>query len=915
MKRKIIVIVALAVVVSGFMPNATGENDTIMMNYESSQTEAYTVVSPFRINNNSDFASSPRVTSGNGNITDPWIIEGYEINGTGYGYCIYVGDTTDYFIVRNCSLHHASGVGSTQYYNSGLILYNNTHGLAIDNVLAHNEYDGIFTIFSGNHSIKNNIANDNGMEGIEVAHTTSTIITGNEAYNNTFGVSVKNSNKIIVRQNIATNNTHGIAVGALSNNCTIEYNLLRNNSYYGVSLSAGNNLIINNTISESGERGIDCYICTNNTIKNNTIINNSWAVLIYKGSNHSIVGNNISFNDWGLFLDSSEGNTVYNNRFINDTGYNAYDTNGNNQWDGGYPEGGNFWSSYSGSDVKSGPLQDISSPDGFGDTPYYVDGYAGTKDRYPLMEPNPPISPASCIHQLTPYWQRANATISADAGDIGSGVANVTLGYQYSSDNATWGDWIGFETDSVAPWSWLFTWPNGSGFYRFNTVAYDGSANVESSNENIEAIAAFDSDDPTSEITTLTDYWQTGNPMTIRANASDMTSGVVSVDLIYKYSKDNATWSTWLTFDTDITNGSWEWNFTWPKTNGFYQLSTRAKDLADNEAGNDSSPMMQYSYDTISPIIDDLTYYVGTTGDAFTFNASVVDNCQVSNAVIHYSMDNWSEAAMVGDGDGFFTFTMTMPSNSTSPIVYWIEAFDMAKNSRESTRDTVFVSDNDAPTADAGENQTVRMGDIVRFDGSNSTDNVGILNYSWTITNNETFAELYGVSPNVTFDSAGDYRVTLNVSDDGNWATDTITVHVDDMLDTTPPTANAGQDISGKVGETINFNGSASYDNVGIVNYTWTFEYNGTSVYLNGTFPEFIFWISGNITVQLTVTDAVGNSDTDELIIDISGEKIEKPQNWLVEYWWFLSAICITFVVLIIALASKKRNQQGYRKK
>jgi hypothetical protein len=54
-----------------------------------------------------------------------------------------------------------------------------------------------------------------------------------------------------------------------------------------------------------------------------------------------------------------------------------------NDWDFGYPDGGNFWSDYTGVDLYYGPNQDILGSDGIGDTPYTI----GVFDRSPYMVP------------------------------------------------------------------------------------------------------------------------------------------------------------------------------------------------------------------------------------------------------------------------------------------------------------------------------------------------------------------------------------------------------------------------------------------------------------------------------------------------------------------------------------------------
>jgi len=102
-----------------------------------------------------------------------------------------------------------------------------------------------------------------------------------------------------------------------------------------------------------------------------------------------IVDCDIIENKNGIVIDSSSKNNVlYHNNFM-DNDQNALDTGFFNQWDNGYPSGGNYWDDYTGSD---------SDLDGIGDTPYYIPG-GSNEDKYPLMKPygypnNPPTRPS-----------------------------------------------------------------------------------------------------------------------------------------------------------------------------------------------------------------------------------------------------------------------------------------------------------------------------------------------------------------------------------------------------------------------------------------------------------------------------------------------------------------------------------------
>ncbi|MEE9115678.1 MAG: NosD domain-containing protein, partial [Thermoplasmata archaeon] len=120
----------------------------------------------------------------------------------------------------------------------------------------------------------------------------------------------------------------------------------------------------------------------------------------------------------GIYLEFSEWNRIYHNRLIGNT-MQAYDSSDTNQWDNGYPSGGNYWSDYAGYDVFSGLNQDTPGSDGLGDTPYVID--SDSIDRYPLMTPFQLIGP------ISPFPQSAFLT--------GRDLENVTLMWALSPDD------------------------------------------------------------------------------------------------------------------------------------------------------------------------------------------------------------------------------------------------------------------------------------------------------------------------------------------------------------------------------------------------------------------------------------------------------------------------------------------------
>jgi len=199
-------------------------------------------------------------------------------------------------------------------------------------------------------------------------------------------------------------------------------------------------------------------------------------------------------------------------------------------------------------------------------------------------------------------------------------------------------------------------------------------------------------------------------------------------------------------------------------------------------------------------------------------------------------------------------------------------------NTDEESRSTLTVQENDlkeienrlavneAPVANAGDNQTVNQGDTVTFNGSGSTDEVGIDNYTWSFTD-EIAITLYGVLPTYTFENAGIYPVTLNVTDgDNNYSLDTMAVTVNDN---TSPEAVAGTNQTVDQHANVTLNGSGSSDNMGIETFAWTFLDMGSRA-LYGVTTWYVFENAGVFIITLNATDDAGNYDTDTVTITVN---------------------------------------------
>jgi len=120
------------------------------------------------------------------------------------------------------------------------------------------------------------------------------------------------------------------------------------------------------------------------------------------------------------------------------------------------------------------------------------------------------------------------------------------------------------------------------------------------------------------------------------------------------------------------------------------------------------------------------------------------------------------------------------------------------------------------------------------------------------------------------------------------------------------PLANAGADQTVDTENEVTFDGSGSTDNVGIVNYTWTFTYEGYMVELFGETPAFIFEKSGVYNVTLTVKDATNLTDTDVVKITVEEEKAAISMLVIGAIIGVIIAAIIALVVFVMMLKKKK---------
>ncbi|HSF14476.1 MAG TPA: PKD domain-containing protein [Vicinamibacteria bacterium] len=239
---------------------------------------------------------------------------------------------------------------------------------------------------------------------------------------------------------------------------------------------------------------------------------------------------------------------------------------------------------------------------------------------------------------------------------------------------------------------------------------------------------------------------------------------------------------------------------------------------------------------------------------------------------------NWSflslpaeSAAMLSDP------TTVMPTFVADVSGSYVVQLIVDDGQVDSEPDTVTVSTiNTSPVADAGRDQEVNVGETVTLDGSDSFDIDGDeLAYSWTLTalpegSAAFLSDPTAVMPTFVADVPGVYQAELVVNDGRvDSAPDAVRV----MTVNIPPVADAGPDQLVLVDETVQLDGSDSFDVDGDpLTFSWSLTVRppasgATLSDPTAVNPTFQADEPGDYIAQLIVNDGTEDSAPDTVMI------------------------------------------------
>ena len=781
-------------------------------------------------------SESTTIDGGDNNIVIN--LEADHVNISGFnltnGYAGIYAFYSDYCsIVNNTCMENRYGLYlDSSYYNqisNNTFNYNAKHGITIynsysntidNNICSMNEYNGIYInwLCDGNNIVRNRCLNNNYgiyLYGAEKNHISNNILNSN---NDGLHILSSRSNELIY--NTCNNNSRaGIYLSRSSSN-NITNNVCKHNYYYGINLIySQRNVIDCNTVILNAVAGIYLEEFSNdNSIVHNNCLNTNVAIKIDLCWNNTILKNNCSENNEGIKLSDSFENVIReNNCHKNNNGISLTRCSDNNKITANTCEQ-NGYGIYCREIVKC-----FISNNNCNDN---LNGICCEFAQNCTLSSNTCAGNNQCGISLKSNYNN----------NVSSNICKTNSFYGINVDTSYY-NVIGNNSCQTNNYNGFYIYGSGDNEVRDNYISsnFRQGAYIEKSNNNT-FIRNCISNNHLHGI-----LLESGTHNRIYSNdfLSNNGGGIQA--------SGNGKENEW----NGCERGNYWTDWKQPDTN-----ADRIVDIPyviqGTGGGKDMYPLVD-PFSTVYPIADAGLDIVIDQHQTVTFNSS---RCTHRSAITGYL---WS----------FFYGGIQIRRYGSSPTFIFHDAgiYEVklsATNTVGALSEDVMnvtVRDITPPAICIRKRITLGSHEKIPVNGSKCTDNVGIVNFTWTYIHEGYFYIHYGMYPSISFRDIGEYSIDLRVVDgEGNWAEETIVVEIIDAL---PPEAVAGEDRRIRQYERLVLRGSGTSDNVGITNYTWSFTYGGESPCIYQRTFRFTFDVPGYYRITLRVTDLAGNSDTD----------------------------------------------------
>ena len=244
---------------------------------------------PIRIVGDGQFDRMHGVVRGSGTITDPYLIEAWDIDSSSAkDTCagIVLENTTAYVTIRNVRIHGPSACDGVQISNVG-------NARIEGNVLTANER-GIAIIGSWSVMVLENMIGP-GLEGIVASHSLSILVQDNIVRGASQAIVVEDSSRVSIVGNVVANSTANGVIVFRSFNNTIDSNEVTSTAFRGIALfNSSRDIVARNVVSDAGEQCFYLSSAQGNILTGNFADGCGWGgIEILHGSGIMASGNEV----------------------------------------------------------------------------------------------------------------------------------------------------------------------------------------------------------------------------------------------------------------------------------------------------------------------------------------------------------------------------------------------------------------------------------------------------------------------------------------------------------------------------------------------------------------------------------------------------------------------------------------------
>jgi len=735
-----------------------------------------------------------------------------------------------------------------EHSEHGIKISSSENNVITDCHLVYNSFTGIrFSGVCSYNSITDNLCSRNEY-GIRLYdRCDENTITGNRCENNTFGIYIQNSDNNTITDNICKYNeapTRGISAGIYANG----------DCHY--------NSISSNTCNSNGEYGLYIYHSNGNTVEQNICKNNQNDGIFLSSSSFNIFGNN-TFEDnqrYGIQLFNSPTNVLNNNELASNSIYGIY--------------------------IDSSPYSSLGDNEMTGSGLYMAGDDLEDWNTHAIQESN------TVEDRAVKYVKNADGEVISGAtyGEvILANCTGVTVTDVESKDGSI-GIILGHSSYNTVS-ECKFNSNSHYGILLYGHSDYNIIAN-NTCNQNRfgiyvnEFCLSNELNDNTCNDNELAGIYVAdhSNDQTLQRNTcKDNSDGIEitsSSNSIFSNTCESNT-AKGIFFNEGSSGNLVETNTCSENLHGIYMLNTGSNTLRSNACSSNTGKGIALYTATSSTLEDnDCSHnqeegiYVGSLqekssniiirrndleNNSYGLILVESDHCTVSDnrlfsnvndgLVLSHSATNIITGNALGENE---IYGLRFGAVSSGNIV---EKNDFEGNG------------NFAILLDSGSNNQVKYnrfadnngaGVQASDNGSSNVwdDNSGKGNYWSDYTTRYPAATNDGVAWNTDYDIAG----SAGAEDSSP---------LFQSFDLSPPVAVAGEDAEIGLGDQFTFDASGSYDDRGIVSYSWTFIYGGVTTTLHGSSTPFVFDEVGTYSVTLRVTDAGENWGEDIIIIKV----------------------------------------------